>query len=430
MAGCLQVCHKTAVLLNLVYYSIYLLTKFVRIETANLSRDSQLVLNPASEETIQTILFNDLATIKAAYPDFGDKCWCNGFLEEAYATSVINSLEEVPFPNFSQSDDQGTTLVKAVDVEWNVPRAHLCFWINNNAMPTAGATTSNPGNWAYIGKISLLNNYGYPERKHRWFDFFTDNVFRKLGQNTRIGCSFQWVDRVSYRTLNSVAYTPDPTEGSTLVLSRFSETLPVLTAGINYQVRGFRVTDGSPIPVEPTYNLSGNVLTVSFTHESRVQPGTIKAILYELGNKVKLTTTDIVTIDAGWTQEIVSIQPDFTPTPIVAQSVSQVTRSKEQTIYTVTTARQTVLTDRSSRISGQLANRGVTNNVYYKLGADVTTSPLIQAGQTGVTGGYHGIISTNSSVALPAGYTGTISVVTASGQSQLMVEETYLLSGA
>ncbi len=157
----------------------------------------------------------------------------------------------------------------------------------------------------------------------------------------------------------------------------------------------------------------------------------MKALLTEVGNKQKLTSVDIVTLDCSWSQEIISLQADFVPTPIVVQgTVNQVTRRETQNIITATTTRQSVLTDRANRISGRLTNRGATNGAYYKLGSDVSTSPFIPAGATGGTGGYHGIVSANSFADLPTGYVGTVSVVTATGQTSVLVEETFNASGA
>jgi hypothetical protein len=402
----------------------------LRIESPTKTRQSFLKLTADSDERIITLLHNDLASIKAEYPDLGNKCWVNGYIQDAFSTSVINSLEEIPFPQFNPEDTESDTLRKAIDAEWNSPRAHLCFWLNDNAVPTANATTNNPGNWIYKGKLSLLNSYGYPEKYHRWFDFLTDNITRILGEDARIGVSFQWVDRQFYHTLNKVEYTPNPDPNNPLILSRFSETLPALAAGAIYRLDGLRVIDGSSLPIEPITNLTGNVLTVSFTAEDRVGPGKVKALISEVGNKQKLTSVDLVTIDCTWSQEIISFQPDFTPTPIVAQSVTQVTRNREQTLYTVTTTRQSVLNDRTSRVSSRLINRGATNVLFYKLGGDVSVSALIPAGQSGGAGGYHGSIAASGSADLPAGYTGTVSVVTSTGQTQCLAEETFLVSGA
>ncbi len=395
----------------------------MRIEKANRTYSIHRALSPSSEENIIELFANDPALIKTAYAEFGDRTWVNGFLEEIYCETEIISFPEVPPPQFTDTDNNTQQLIKAADSEWRVPRAHLCLWVANSL------DNANKPIWVYKGKVSLLNTYGYPNRRYRLLDYFTDNIARKLGEGSRVGVSFQWADAIDYLLLTNAEYFPDP--NGTLTLSRF--TLDVPAASI--RVLGWRTLDGSGLPVEPTYTVSPLTnaqtrLTVSFTHELRVSPNTVKAIVEYVGQRLKLTNYDKVTIDGSWTQEIISLQPDFTPTPIVANSVAQVTRNREQTIFTVTTARQSSLSDRSSRVGGRLINRGTTNAVFYKWGGDVSTSPLIPAGQSGTTGGYHGTIAANGgTVELPPGYTGTVSTMTSAGQSQLLAEETFLVSG-
>jgi hypothetical protein len=403
----------------------------MRVEKANKTRDAELTMIYSMEETIQTLLYNDRAAMLAAYPEFGDKSWVNGYLEEAFSTSVINSLPEVPFPNFSNEDSQSDTLVKAIDIEWNVPRVHLCFWKNANATPTANASTSSPGNWLYLGKISLTHSYGYPEKKHRWFDLTTDNIARKIGEGCRMGVSFQWVDKADYYTLNNVVYSTDAATG--LNVSTFTETLPALTVGY-YRVDAYRVVDGTAIPVQPTTTLSGRTLTVVFNHESRINPGTIKVLITNVGNLQKLTANDIVSIDCQWSQEILSLQPDFTPTPVVVQgTVNQVTRQRDTKTFNATTTRANALGSQSTRLLGRITNNGATNIVYFKYGSDVTvTGGLIATGTnpSSVSGGYSGSIAVNGGyMDVPTGYTGVISVVTNSGVSSITTDETYTVSG-
>lgn len=396
----------------------------MRIEKAPKVWGVHLALNPANEENIIEVFRNDPSLIRSAYPELGASGWINGFLTELYCETEIISLPEIPPPQFSGSDNNTQTTLKAADAEWKVPRAHLCLWVSNQVV------SGNPV-WVYKGKISLLKVYGYPSRRYRLHDYFTDNLARELGENSRIGVSFQWVDRIDYYLLSAVEYFADP--NGVLNLSRF--TLDVIAA--NIKILGWRTLDGSALPIEPTYTVSAHPtdtaqrrIVVSFTHENRVNPNTVQALIEQAGEKLKLTSFDKVTIDGSWRQEVFTFQPDYVPTPIVAQSVTQVTRQTLQTIYTATTARQVVLSDRPSRTGARILNRGATNAVFYKLGSDVTTSPLIPAGQTGTTGGYHGSVAPNGSADLPAGYTGTVSIITSAGQTQALIEETFLVSGA
>lgn len=403
----------------------------MRVETAQRTQQSSLNLPYTNEETIIPILFNDKTSLLAAFPDFGDKSWCNGYLEEAFCTTVIKSLPELPYPNFQDTDSQATRIVKSIDAEWKQPCVYLCFWLNANTTPTAGATTSSPGNWVYVGKIALVHQYGYPERKYRWFDFFTDNISRKLAEGVRLGVSFQWPEKIFYQTLSNVAYRDDPATG--LKFSTFIETLPATT--LSYSVDGYRVIDGSPLPIEPITTVNERTLTVVFDNELQIMPNTIRAIVRERGSTQKLGVQDTVTLDCSWTQEIISLQADFTPNPvIVTGTVAQVTRNKDTKTFNASTTRQNALSSQPTRTIAKVTNNGATNQVYYKLGGDVSIAGgLIPSGTNpaSVNGGYSGILAVNGGYADSVfnGYTGIISVVTNSGISSITTEETYTVSG-
>lgn len=401
----------------------------MRVETAQQVQQVSLTLPYTNEETIQTILYNDKASLLSAFPDFGDKSWINGYLEEGFITSVIKSLPELPFPNFQDTDSQSTRMVKAIDAEWLSPCVYLCFWFNSNTTPTANATTSSPGNWTYIGKISLLHQYGYPERKYRYFDFLTDNITRKLGEGVRLGVSYQWPERIFYQLLSNVAYSIDPSTG--LPLSTFNEVLPSTT--LSYSCDGFRVIDGSPIPMQPIVTIDGQNLKVIFDYETEISPNIIKAIIRENGSIQKLGVQDLVTLDCCWTKEIISLQNDYTPTPVIVQgTVSQVVRQVDTKTLNASTTRQNALNSQPTRTLGRITNNGATNAIYFKYGSDVTVAGgLIPTGTNpaSVSGGYSGIIAVNNGyMDVPTGYTGVISVVTSTGISSMTVTETYTVA--
>lgn len=400
----------------------------MRIESAQRTYQSSLVLPWTNEEVIQTILFNDKDSMLTEFPNLGTDCWLNGYLEEGYITSVIKSLPELPFPNFQDTDSQSTRMVKAIDAEWLSPCVYLCFWLNGDTIPTVNATTSNPGNWVYIGKISLLHQYGYPERKYRYFDFLTDNITRKLAEGVRLGVSYQWTENMFYQTLSNVVYSVD-TNG--IPLSTFTEVLP--STATAYSIDGFRVIDGSPIPMEPIVTIDGVNLTVVFDYEVQVSPNVIKAIVREIGSVKKLNSNDLVSIDCCWTKEIISLQPDFTPQPVIVQgTVNQVTRNTDTKTLNANTTRQTVFNTQTTRLSGRITNNGATNQVYFKYGSDVSVAGgLIPTGTNpaSVNGGYSGIIASNGGYTdLPTGYTGVVSVVTNAGISSITTTETYTVT--
>jgi hypothetical protein len=386
----------------------------MRIENPTKSYDLSIKLNPAQGEAIIPLFCNDPTQIKADY-GASPNSWTNGFLEEFFVKSSINSLEEVPFPAYAVGDSETARLIKNSDVEWKSPRAHLCLWKH-----TKRTGTPTPAEWVYMAKVSLLNSYGYPERRHNLLTEFTDNISRKLGEYTWIGASFQWVDRIFQLPVNLVVYTDEP---NGLVKSTFTQ--PVGLA--NYRLEGLRTVNGDPLPVEPVTRFANGNLVLEFINEARVMPQTIKALITEVGSKQPLGSADLVTLDIGWSQELIAIEPDFQPTPVVVQgTVNRVDRYVTSIQPTATTTRSIILSDRINRISGRIINRGANQPLYLKLGTDVTTTPLIQPGMVGTTGGYHALISTNGGAYdLPAGYQGSVSVMTATGQTGITVEETY-----
>jgi hypothetical protein len=401
----------------------------MRVESAQRNRKAAMVLPSTNEEVIIPILVNDKAAMLAEFPDFGDKSWVNGFLSDAYVTTVIQSLPELPFPNFDNADSRSQQIVKAIDAEWKQPCVYLCFWTNISTTPTPGATTSNYGNWVYEGKIAIVHQYGYPERKYRFSDFLTDDIAAALAEGERLGVSFQWPEKLFYQTLTNVAYSDDETTG--LKISTFTEQLPETT--LSYGVDGFRVIDGSELPIEPIVTVTGRTLTVVFDNELRILPATIRAIVRERGSVQKLNSSDLITLKCNWKQEIISLQPDYTPTPVIVQgTVSQVVRQVDTRTFNASTTRQNALSSQPTRTLGRITNNGATNQVYYKLGSDVTVAGgLIPSGTNpaSISGGYSGIIAVNGGyMDVPTGYTGIISVVTNAGVSSITATETYTVA--
>lgn len=401
----------------------------MRIESAPRDYTSALVLPASNEERIIQVLHNDLALMLDRYPEFGSKSWVNAALDDAFIVAVINSLPELPFPNFSNGDDQATQRVKAIDAEWKQPCVYVCFWACTATTPTAGATTPNPGNWVYLGKVALLNPYGYPERRYRFFDFLTDNIVAKMGEGDRLGVSFQWAEKIFYHTLRNVSYSDEP--NTKLKISTFVETLPDTT--LSYSIDGFRVIDGSPLPIEPIVTVNGKNLTVVFDHEQQVLPATIRAIVRENGSTQKLDSRDLITLRFVWRQEIHSIQPDFQPTPVIVQgTVNQVVRQVDTRTFNATTTRQNAFNSQPTRTIGRITNNGATNVVYYKLGSDVTVAGgqiPVGTNPASVSGGYSGAIAVNGGyMDVPTGYTGIISVVTNAGVSSITATETYTVA--
>lgn len=400
----------------------------MRIENAARDYTTVLVLPASNEELIIPFLHNDKNLMLDEYPDFGPKSWTNAALSDVFVVADIESLPELPFPNFSNEDSQATQRIKSIDAEWKQPCVYACLWSCTATTPTPGATTSNPGNWVYLGKVALLHPYGYPERRYRLFDFLTDDISAKTGGGERLGISYQWTEKIFYHTLRNVTYSDAP---NGLKISTFTETLPDTT--LSYSIDGWRVIDGSALPIEPIVQLVGKNLRVTFDHELQILPATIKAIVRERNSIQKLDSRDLITLRCTWRQEIHSIQPDFQPTPVIVQgTVNNVTRNRDTRTYNATTTRSNALGNQPTRTIGRITNNGGTNQVYYKLGSDVSVAggPIPSGtNPSSVAGGYSGIIGVNNAfMDVPVGYTGVISVVTNAGVSSITTDETYTVA--
>lgn len=113
----------------------------------------------------------------------------NCFLKNLKVFASIQSLPEIPLPDFKVEDSETDKLYKTLDIEWKSPRKQLSLYI-----------ASEGQGWSQVGSVSLLNPYGYPFRIYNLMDLYTDNLALELGENSRIGIG---IDDVGYDYLMS-----------------------------------------------------------------------------------------------------------------------------------------------------------------------------------------------------------------------------------
>lgn len=130
---------------------------------------------PINSAAISTIYQNQGLTAGSNFDADHKVVSFNCFIKNLKAFSKIQSLEEIPLPDFELEDSETTKLYKTLDIEWQSPRKQLDVFVSNSST------------WQQIGSTSLLNPSGYPFRIYNLMDLFTDNLALELGDNSKIG---------------------------------------------------------------------------------------------------------------------------------------------------------------------------------------------------------------------------------------------------
>lgn len=121
-----------------------------------------------------------------------EKFTCSCFVKEFSCRATIRSIGEAQIPQYLDTDTDSDRLIKALDIEWKSPRKQLSCHIGKSGQ-----------NWVNVGSISLLNSSGYPYRKYRLLDLYTDALAIELGANSRLGVT---IDDVGYGRLTTSDY--------------------------------------------------------------------------------------------------------------------------------------------------------------------------------------------------------------------------------
>lgn len=99
----------------------------------------------------------------------------NSYLKNLKAFARIESLIDVPLPEFTLEDTENERVYKILDMEWGSPRKQLDLLIGDGTR------------WEQIASVSMINPSGYPYRTYNLLDLYTDNLALELGGIGQIG---------------------------------------------------------------------------------------------------------------------------------------------------------------------------------------------------------------------------------------------------
>lgn len=111
----------------------------------------------------------------------------NSYLKELMCYARMNSLPEIPFPDFENTDSDTDKLRKTVDLEWKSDRKQLNVY-----------TSINNGPWRIRGSVSLTRPYGYGFKQYNLLDLLTNTLAKGFGKNSALGVG---IENVGYGLL-------------------------------------------------------------------------------------------------------------------------------------------------------------------------------------------------------------------------------------
>jgi hypothetical protein len=334
------------------------------------------------------------------------KLWTNTQIEALYATCRL-ALPEAPLPQFSLGESRESKAEKARAIEWSGPRIHLNMY--KKSKQTLAGVGSDPI-WNFLGIVALTANYGYPYRKYRLLPFITDAGIRGLQQGDSLGLALEYVNEVVYIILG-IPFSQVSNPGGTITTTFQSSVRLDAT-----RIASWQLIDGSILPYLPeSYAFNNGILTVTFVTLAAIAPYSIRAGI-ETSTKRTLQANETIDIDGTAVETYELAEADYSPTPIITQGPATIsTKTIARIDTTARPTRSNPLLSRPTRLSGSLTNTHASNSFYYQWGSTVSTTT------------FNGVLGPGSVVQLPTGYTGVVSVCTATTvvQCTLTTEETY-----
>lgn len=179
--------------------------------------------------------------------------WVNAFLEELYCYSSIQSLSEIGIPPISTEDDEYIRLQKILNYEWQTPRYELFLYVGNSR-----------GIVAEVGRVALKNSQGYPYRRHRLIDLFTDNTSFLLGEGDYVACKLDLLGNIY--GLNDVV---------TLTGCWKQEIILVPEQQLISNVINVAASNTSPSPSPTPTPVADTTTTKQFSNSNSASPTTI-----------------------------------------------------------------------------------------------------------------------------------------------------------
>ena len=135
---------------------------------------------PAQSSDVVQIIYNDPTYANTRF-GITEGYQSNGYITELYAYCEIESLNEVPLPDYQLEDTQSDKILKTLNSVWGptTPKYYLQLWRWHSGLSL----------WLPRGKISLTNPEGYPYTISRPLDLLTDNIARDMGEKFKLGVS-------------------------------------------------------------------------------------------------------------------------------------------------------------------------------------------------------------------------------------------------
>lgn len=153
---------------------------------------------PASTQNVQVLLTNSSDWFYNRYLGAFSDHLLNGYLTQLSVFSDINSLAEIPIPDYEIGESKTSALTKTLNMEWKSPRYQLEFY------KTKGIASVNSEAWNLVGALSLLNPQGYPYRTFNALDLYTDLLALPLEEGESLGCAVKDVGHGMLQTMDTV----------------------------------------------------------------------------------------------------------------------------------------------------------------------------------------------------------------------------------
>lgn len=134
---------------------------------------------------IITLIDNKLSLISDKISSLDSSTWVNGFVKVFNCQSTINSLPEIPIPDFQDTDTQSQTLTKQRDVLWKNPAYRLVVYL---ADPVA---TGQSSLWIQKKFWNLQNNFGFPYTDEDLLSGLTTDIARGIPEGGKLGIAFE-----------------------------------------------------------------------------------------------------------------------------------------------------------------------------------------------------------------------------------------------
>lgn len=137
-------------------------------------------LVPSDLQNVVPLFDTSLTAKEQAYLDAGYEVKINRYLKAFKAVIDINSIAEIPIPDFEETVTNLQINTALRNLEWKGQRKHLNLMIQADGL-----------NWKKKGTISLVNRADLPYYDNDIMGFFTEGLAIELGSIAKVGAQIQ-----------------------------------------------------------------------------------------------------------------------------------------------------------------------------------------------------------------------------------------------